>query len=277
MPCLASDEGQLHLHVDAPTHKIQLAGMSRCKNCNTPLGAGFQFCPQCGQKNIELERPLPELLGEAVREAIDVDGRALRTLWALLRQPGLLTSEFLAGRRRFYTPPVRLYLVISLLFFLLTAWIAGKGILLNEGQTLESDAVGQARLFADYVPQLMFVLLPVFAMLLKVAFRQRLYFHHIIHSLHLHSAAYIVLGLMLPLERAAAGSVLAMAAQLFLFVYMLAYFVISVHRVYRTSWFVAAGKFLGILIAYTMLIAGSMEALSHLMMPDSTALPFLTD
>jgi len=251
--------------------------MSSCKNCDTPLEADFRFCPQCGQMNIEFERPLSELLGEALREAIDIDGRAARTLWALMRRPGLLTSEFLTGRRRLFTPPVRLYLVISVLFFLLTAWIAGKGILLNEGQTLEADAVGQARLFADYVPQLMFVLLPVFALLLKVAFRKRFYFDHIIHSLHLHSAAYIVLALMLPLERAASGSVLAMAAQLILFIYLLAYFVISVHKVYGTSWFVAAGKFLGILIAYMVLIAGSMEALSSLMMPDSATLPFLTD
>jgi hypothetical protein len=251
--------------------------MNPCKNCDTPLGTDFQFCPQCGQKNIELERPLPELLGEAVREAIDIDGRALRTLWALMRRPGLLTSEFLAGRRRLFTPPVRLYLVISLLFFFLTAWIAGKGILLNEDQTLESDAAGQARLFADYVPQLMFVLLPVFALLLKVAFRKRLYFDHLIHSLHLHSAAFIVLALMLPLERATAGSLLAMAVQLILFFYLLAYFLVSVHTVYRTGWLVAAGKFLGILIAYMMLVAGSLEALSHFMMPDSATLPFLTD
>ena len=159
--------------------------MTRCKNCDTPLDTNF--CPQCGQKNIDLERPLPEILGEVVRETIDVDGRATRTLWTLIRRPGVLTSEFLSGRRRIYSPPLRLYLVISVLFFVLTVWVAEKGILLGEDQTLEADAVGQARLFADYVPRLMFILLPV-ALLLKAAFRQRLYFHHLIHSLHLHSA-----------------------------------------------------------------------------------------
>ncbi|MBV8405773.1 MAG: DUF3667 domain-containing protein, partial [Gammaproteobacteria bacterium] len=40
------------------------------------------------------------------------------TLGALLLRPGYLTREFLAGRRARYLPPVRLYLVISLLFFL---------------------------------------------------------------------------------------------------------------------------------------------------------------
>jgi len=40
-----------------------------------------------------------------------------RTLAALLFRPGLLTTEFFAGRRARYLPPVRLYLVVSVLFF----------------------------------------------------------------------------------------------------------------------------------------------------------------
>ena len=130
--------------------------MKRCDNCDTPMEASF--CPQCGQKNIELERPLSALLAEVLRETFDLDGRAARTLWTLVRRPGLVTAEFLAGHRRRYTPPLRLYLVLSVLFFLVTAWIAELGILLIEGQTLESDALGQARLVADDLPRLMFVL-----------------------------------------------------------------------------------------------------------------------
>lgn len=251
--------------------------MTRCKNCDTSLEPGFSFCPQCGQRDIDLERPLHELLGEAVRESLDVDGRAVRTLWTLLRRPGVLTSEFLAGRRRLYSPPVRLYLVISVLFFVLAAWVAGQGILLDKDQTLEADAVGQARLFTDYVPRLMFILLPVFALLLKAAFRRRLYFDHLIHSLHLHSAAYIVLALMLPLEQAAARFGPAMASQLALFVYLLGSFVISLRHVYGAGWLVACGKAIGILLGYMALVAGSFEAVSHFTMPEAVALSFLAD
>jgi len=249
--------------------------MTRCKNCDSPLAA--RFCPQCGQKNIDLERPLPELIAEAVREAFDVDGRAIRTLWTLIRRPGVLTNEFLAGRRKLYSPPFRLYLVISLLFFVVAAWVAGRGILLNEGQTLEADAVGQARLFSDYVPRLMFILLPAFALLLKAAFWQRLYFDHLIHSLHLHSAAYIVIALMLPLEQPVNALGPATAIQFVLFMYLFASFVISLRHVYRASWLVAAGKAVAILLGYMGLVAGSLEAASYFMLPDSAALPFLTD
>ena len=215
---------------------------------------------------------MPELLGEVIRETFDVDGRAMRTLWTLFRRPGVLTSEFLAGRRRLYTPPFRLYLVISVLFFVVTAWIAGRGVLLSEGQTLETDAPGQARFVADDLPRLMFILLPVFAMLLKVAFRHRLYFDHLIHSLHLHSAAYVVLIFMLPLENQRG---LLMLVQLVLFAYLLAYFVISLHHVYRESWLVTGGKGLVMLLGYVTLVAISFEAASHLTMP--AALPFFTD
>ncbi len=235
--------------------------MTRCKNCDMPLEASF--CPQCGQKNIELERPLPELLGEVVRETFDVDGRAIRTLWTLFRRPGVLTSEFLAGRRRLYIPPFRLYLVISVLFFVVAAWVVGLGILLNEGQTLKADAPGQARFVADDLPRLMFILLPVFALLLKAAFRQRLYFDHLIHSLHLHSAAYVVLALMLPLEQAADRHWLLMVIQFALFGYLLAFFVISLQHVYRASWLVTGGKAVGILLGYLVLVAISFEAASH--------------
>ncbi len=238
--------------------------MTRCQNCDTSFEGGF--CPHCGQKNIELERPLSELLGAVVREMFDVDGRAIRTLWTLFRRPGVLTSEFLAGRRRLYSPPFRLYLVISLVFFVIAAWVAGQGILLSEGQTLEADALGQERFFADLVPRLMFVLLPVFALLLKAAFRQRPYFHHLIHSLHLHSAAYVVLALMFPLDQAANRLGLAMVIQLVLFGYLLVSFVTSLHHVYRASWLVTGGKAIGILLGYMILIAASFEAASYLTM-----------
>jgi len=249
--------------------------MKHCKNCDARLEASF--CPQCGQKDIDLERPVTELFSEMIRDAFDVDGRASRTLRTLICRPGVLTSEYLAGRRSRYSPPIRLYLVVSVLFFVLAAWSAGQGALLIEGQTLEEDAAGQARLFSDYLPRLMFVLLPAFALLLKAAFRQRLYVHHLIHSLHLHSAAYIVLALMIPLEQAAIRLWPALLVQLVLLTYLLASFVVSLRRVYCVSWPIAAGKASAVLFGYIVLVAGSFEAVSYLLLPGSAALPFLTD
>ncbi len=249
--------------------------MTSCKNCETRLEANF--CSNCGQRDIALDRPLKELLGEVLRKTFDVDGRAFRTLWTLFRRPGVLTSEFLAGRRQLYSPPFRLYLVISLMFFIVAAWVAGQGILLAEGQTLQADAPGQAQFFSDHVPRLMFILLPLFALLLKAAYRHRLYFDHLIHALHLHSAAYVVLALLMPLEQAATSSWPALLAQSVLSAYLVVMFVVSLRRVYRASWLGTGARAAAVSVGYVMLVAGSFEAASYFSMPESAALPFLTD
>jgi Protein of unknown function (DUF3667) len=83
-----------------------LSENTACRNCNTPLNG--DFCPNCGQKHMDLERPVMQLIGEVLHESLDIDGRAFKTLRTLLLQPGVLTCEFLAGRRRTFTSPLRL-------------------------------------------------------------------------------------------------------------------------------------------------------------------------
>ena len=206
---------------------------------------------------------MSELIGEVVKETFDVDGRALRSVRTLFLQPGTLTREFLAGRRKAFTPPLRLYLVISISFFLVISWAASRGLLLDPGQTVQLDAANQARFMADELPRLMFILLPMFALLLKLAFWKRFYFDHIIFSIHLHSAAYVVLALMLPMEQVASEHWLPLVVQVALFAYFLAYLVIAVRRVYDSSWIVAAAKSLVILMGYMMLVSIAIETTSN--------------
>ena len=54
---------------------------------------------------------------EATGRYIAYDGKFWKTLAALLLRPGFLTREYLAGRRRRYIGPARLFLVSSLLLF----------------------------------------------------------------------------------------------------------------------------------------------------------------
>ncbi len=236
--------------------------MKRCRNCQTPLEGAY--CPNCGQKDVDLQRPLGELVGEVFRETLDVDGRAWRTVRTLIRHPGALTGEYLAGRRRSYTPPLRLYLVISVSFFVLVAWFASQGVLLDPGQTREADAATQAQFMSDELPQLMFVLLPIFALLIKIVFPRRLYFDHIIFSVHLHSAAYVLLALMLPLEQVAGEHWAPLVVQFVLLAYFVGYFVISVRVVYNASWLIASAKSLAVLFGYMVLVSGVIEATSNI-------------
>jgi len=234
--------------------------MDLCKNCDATLDG--PYCPACGQRDVDLERPFLELASEILKETFDVDGRAWRTLKTLFAQPGRLTSEFLAGKRKTYTPPLRLYLFISVSFFVLMAWAASRGLLLDPAQTLEADAARQANFMSDELPRLMFLLMPVYALILKAFLRQRLYFDHLIFAVHLHSAAYVILGIMLPFEGVANNSVLAVVLQTGLLLYMLAYFLISLRRVYSITWSGAAWRVLAISFAYMIVVSGLIETTS---------------
>ena len=234
--------------------------MGLCRNCNTRLDD--LYCPACGQKDVDLDRPFLELLGEIVKETFDLDGRAWRTAKTLFLQPGRLTVEYLAGKRRTYTPPLRLYLFISVTFFIAMAWVAGQGWLLALGQSVETDAMSQAQFMSEKLPRMMFVLLPIFALLLKAVFRHRRYLDHIIFSVHLHSASYVILALLLPFEALANQNLFALFLQVGLFAYFLAFLVMSMRLVYDTTWTSSVVKTFVVLMAYMMVVSALIEATS---------------
>ena len=95
-----------------------------CANCGAPLAG--EYCAACGQRHEPHVHTLGHFAGEAFESISHADSRLWITLGRLLARPGYLTREFFAGHRVRYLPPFRLYLVLSVMFFLLTA-IAGGG------------------------------------------------------------------------------------------------------------------------------------------------------
>ena len=77
------------------------------------------------------------MIGELVEDLFHTDHRVWRTLVPLLVKPGLLTKEYLRGKRVTYTPPFRLYIVLSLIFFLTASLsdthVAVKPLTLQDG------------------------------------------------------------------------------------------------------------------------------------------------
>lgn len=64
------------------------------------------------------------MLHEIAAEHFGLDTKVARTLAVLARHPGRLTVEFLQGRRVRYLPPLRLYLSLSVIYFLVAALFA---------------------------------------------------------------------------------------------------------------------------------------------------------
>ncbi len=91
-----------------------------CLNCGEVLTG--QHCSHCGQPATVRVLSLWGLTKDVIGDLLDADSRVWRTLWPLAFRPGLLTQEFLRGRRASYTPPFRMYLVLSLVFFVLASF-----------------------------------------------------------------------------------------------------------------------------------------------------------
>lgn len=118
----------------------------KCLNCGADLSG--PFCAHCGQRDVPAYPSVREFIGDAWEEISGWDGRFARTLMLLLRRPHQLTVETLEGRRARYVRPLRLYLVASLVYFLVAAFVpdgtaarqqyTGQGVKVNllAGETL---------------------------------------------------------------------------------------------------------------------------------------------
>ncbi len=123
-----------------------------CLNCATALTG--PFCSACGQRDIPPYPNVRELVTDAFWELSGWDGRFTKTVRVLVTQPGALTREFLEGRRARYLSPLRLYLMASLLYFLIAPFsnavgrasgVDFPGIKITTTRTGDSLAVGAPR------------------------------------------------------------------------------------------------------------------------------------
>lgn len=121
-----------------------------CPSCGKPMIG--PFCAICGQPRDTHRRSLKTLVHDFVKDIASFDSRILRTARALLLKPGELPNAFRDGRTQPYVPPVRLYLFVTLLFFL---FLSASGIALIQlrmeltSYTLTHDAAGSVFMVKD--------------------------------------------------------------------------------------------------------------------------------
>ena len=199
-----------------------------CANCDVNLIG--EYCSNCGQR----VDPHPPTIGHFAEEVVETvthaDSRLWKTLRRLLLQPGILTVDFFAGRRARYLPPIRLYFILSVAFFLVLALgpsktetkldlqvkSVGCQELIYQGpfvstvqpmvrsacgrvvQDLQAGGAGFTRNFLENLPKAMFVLLPLFGGLMLAFYwrPRRLYAEHLIFLIHNHSAAFLALTIL---------------------------------------------------------------------------------
>jgi hypothetical protein len=87
-----------------------------CANCATPIQG--PYCHHCGQLAENFHRSVGHLAEETAENLLHLDNRIWRTLPRLVLKPAELTRDYLEGRRASQIPPLRLFLVVVLLFFI---------------------------------------------------------------------------------------------------------------------------------------------------------------
>ena len=90
---------------------------SDCLNCGTTLQG--KFCHNCGQENLEIKENFGHMMAHTISDYFHFDHQFFHTLKPLLFKPGYLTNEYTAGRRTQYLHPVKMYIFISLIYFIL--------------------------------------------------------------------------------------------------------------------------------------------------------------
>ena len=195
----------------------------RCLNCNEPLLG--QYCAHCGQSIHHHIHSTWAAVSEFIEDLFHADHRVWRTLFPLLFKPGLLTVEYLRGRRVSYTPPFRLYIVLSLIFFLFASFdqpaTAPNATAQQSGQrqdpceitildalpgqlgkqqrvidacrTMTSGSEDFARVLSANISKMMFLFLPLIALVGKVLYAgsRRYYAEHLLFFVHFHAFFFL--------------------------------------------------------------------------------------
>lgn len=236
------------------SHAAPTTGL--CLNCGHPLAG--HFCASCGQKSVSPNPTFHDLWHEFTHEMLHVDGRLFRSTKLLFTRPGFLTREYCQGRRARYLTPLRLYLIFSILFFAFEAYfpppatvrqddrlgrvVSFSGINVSGDQLVGNrtpEEVAERVQHANqlWVPRLMFVLLPVAALLIMaVTRREKRHFpEHVYFALHLH-AAFFGAFLLAHLVRLARIPQLNNWIAAWDVLFVAVYTAVAMHAVYGGSW-----------------------------------------
>lgn len=115
-----------------------------CPNCATPLEG--PYCHQCGQLGEQFHRSLLHLVWEAFENFFHVDGRLVHTMPRLALNPGQLTKDYIEGHRAAQVPPLRMFLVVMLIFFFVGGLEGHKNLIQVDGP---AEAMTDANVPAD--------------------------------------------------------------------------------------------------------------------------------
>ncbi|MEM9982832.1 MAG: DUF3667 domain-containing protein [Bacteroidota bacterium] len=120
-----------------------------CLNCHYPFQAEENYCPRCGQKN-QATLTLLEVIGDFFSNLFSYDSKLYRSIIPFLFRPGFLVNAYIKGKRKCYVHPIRLYIVVSIFYFItLAATLSRQEQLQGYGYFMGNNLVTKKEQQAD--------------------------------------------------------------------------------------------------------------------------------
>lgn len=103
--------------------KVKKRRSTFCNNCDSELQESYNFCPVCGQSNTDNNITFWTLIKEFLDNYLGIDSKMAHSFVPFLIRPGTLTNRFQEGKIKHFIHPVRLYLVMSLIYFFTISYL----------------------------------------------------------------------------------------------------------------------------------------------------------
>ena len=260
-----------------------------CPSCGQ--GSMGRFCSACGEeKSRRGNYSLLGHLGETLKVATSFESGIFKSFAALITKPGLLTSEYFAGRRKPYLKPLQLFLFCNIAFFLVQSYSEFRALstplrvhtrllpyspyarakvdqaVIEKRTTLREYEARFDAIIETHAKTLVILMIPMFALLMQALYWRagRYFVEHLVFSTHFYSFYLLVLSAQILLSAAAFSIARRITNNLAAFqsdllytsIMLLAcfmYLLPALRRVYKQGWIVTVIKCV-ILTASLMLI-----------------------
>ncbi len=95
-----------------------------CLNCEHPVSPQQNFCSTCGQQTAAHRLSLHDVSHDALHYFTHADKGIFSLLWQLLKKPGVVAREYVAGKRRKYFPPLNFFLIVAAMYVFMLNTVA---------------------------------------------------------------------------------------------------------------------------------------------------------
>ncbi|HKO96594.1 MAG TPA: DUF3667 domain-containing protein [Pyrinomonadaceae bacterium] len=189
-----------------------------------------RFCSACGEeKGRRSNYSLLGHLGETLKVVTSFESGFFRSFAALISRPGLLTSEYFAGRRKPYLKPLQVFLFCNIAFFVVQSYAEFRTLstplrvhtrllpyspyarakvdqaVIEKRTTLREYETRFDAIIENHAKTLVIVMIPMFALLMQALYWRagRYFVEHLVFSTHFYSFYLLLLTSMILLSTAA--------------------------------------------------------------------------